>query len=301
MCITDIDKLFEDKPYLKVMGARTIAKRFKVDYNSILEYRNKSKTEKSKNLRILIFDLETSPLRAYVWSRWRQNVYLDQTIAEWFLISWSAKWLGEKEVYSNVLTPQEILNEDDGRIVKNLWKLLDEADIVIAHNGKKFDIPKINARFILNECPPPSFYKQIDTKEVAAKQFGFSSNKLDALAGYFGIRHKDDTDFDLWVRCLNGEQEALNYMEKYNRGDVVILEKVYLKLRPWINSHPNLNVYMDDGVNKCISCGSTDITEDSFYYTNRNKFKTYRCNCCGALSRETKGELKHKILVPIPK
>lgn len=133
---------------------------------------------------------------------------------------------------SNVLTPEEVIKEDDSRIVKNLWKLLDEADIVIAHNGKRFDIPKINSRFILNGCPPPSFYKQIDTKEVASRNFGFSSNKLDALAGYFNIRHKDDTDFDLWVRCLKGDKKALQYMEKYNIGDIEILEKVYLKLRP---------------------------------------------------------------------
>ena len=153
--------------------------------------------------------------------------------------------IGEKEVYSNVLTPQEILNEDDGRIVKNLWKLLDEADIVIAHNGKKFDIPKINARFILNECPPPSFYKQIDTKEVAAKQFGFSSNKLDALAGYFGFKVKLDTDFSLWERCMRGDDEALQYMEIYNRHDVELLEEVYIRLRPWIKAHPNVALYVE--------------------------------------------------------
>jgi DNA-directed RNA polymerase subunit RPC12/RpoP len=90
-------------------------------------------------------------------------------------------------------------------------------------------------------------------------------------------------------------------MEKYNKGDVIILEKVYIKLRPWIPSHPNLNVYHQDDTYKCVSCASTNIVEDKFFYTNRNKFKTFRCKDCGALSRETKGQLKNKLLVPIPR
>lgn len=109
---------------------------------------------------------------------------------------------------------------------------MDECDIVIAHNGKRFDIPKMNARFIIHDMYPPSFYKQIDTREIAARQFGFSSNKLDALAGYFNIEHKDDTDFELWKRCVEGHAPSLKYMEKYNRKDIVILEKIYLRLRP---------------------------------------------------------------------
>ena len=112
------------------------------------------------------------------------------------MLSWSAKWLDGK-LQSAVLESKEVLKEDDGRIVKKLWKLLDEADIVIAHNGEKFDIPKINSRFIIHGLNPPKPYKQIDTKKVAAKQFGFSSNKLDALAGYFGFPLKKDTDFEL--------------------------------------------------------------------------------------------------------
>ena len=113
------------------------------------------------------------------------------------MLSWSAKWLDSNETFSAVLTPEEALHEDDTRIVKDLWILLDEADVVIAHNGKKFDVPKCNARFIVAGLAPPSFYKQIDTLDIAKKQFGFSSNKLDALAGYFGFKTKLDTSFEL--------------------------------------------------------------------------------------------------------
>ena len=281
-------KLFKEKPYLVGMGAGKISKRYNISIEDIMKARKVLQKEKNKKreAKILIFDIETSPLRAYVWSRWKQNIFLEQTISEWFMISWSAKWLNSSEVLSECLTPEEIVKENDDRIVKDLWSLIDQADIVVAHNGKNFDVPKMNARFILAGLPPTSPYIQIDTKEVAAKQFRFSSNKLDALAGYFNIDHKDDTDFELWVRCLNGEQEALDYMEKYNRNDVLILEKVYLKLRPWIKNHPNIGLYLEEDNMVCPTCGSKHLSEDnSFHYTSVNKYKVMRCDDCGAISR----------------
>ena len=170
-----------------------------------------------------------------------------------------------------------------------MWTLLDEADIVIGHNSIKFDIPKINSRFILNGLNPPSSYTQIDTLHVSSKTFGFSSNKLDALAKYFNIPTKYSTDFTLWVDCLNGDEAALNRMELYNRHDVEILEEVYFKLRPWIKNHPNTSLYFEDDKMRCTSCGSTNVHEldGKYYYTSVGAYKIYRCEC-GALSRGRK-------------
>lgn len=270
------------------MGAKKVSKLYNISVDEIMKARKIYHYEKNirKEVKILIFDIETSPLLAWVWRRFKQNIYLDQTVKEWFMICWSAKWLGSEEVLSECLTPEEILKEDDKRITKELWSIIDQADIVIAHNGKKFDVPKMNSRFILAGLPPTSSYIQIDTKEIAAKQFGFSSNKLDALAGYFDIELKDDTDFELWKRCLKGEQEALDYMENYNRKDVTILEQVYLKLRPWIKNHPNIGLYLEEDNIVCPTCGSKHLSEDnSFHYTSVNKYKVMRCDDCGAVSR----------------
>lgn len=281
-------KFFRKKPYLLRMGANKVAKQCKVLPQEIIEARKiiQQEAKINRKVNILIFDIETSPLKAYVWSRWRQNIYLDQTIAEWFMICWSAKWLGSQEVMSDVLTPEEIKKEDDSRIVTSLWTIMDRADIIIAHNGKRFDVPKMNSRFILTGLPPTSPYQQIDTKEIAAKQFGFSSNKLDALAGYFGVVHKDDTDFQLWVDCLEGNEEALSYMETYNIKDVKILEQVYLKLRPWIKNHPNLGLYLEESKEVCPVCGSGKLIPDgTFYYTSAGKYEVMRCTSCGATSR----------------
>ena len=144
-----------------------------------------------------------------------------------------------------------------------------------------FDEKKINARFLLNNLPPTSPYQSIDTKLIAAKQFGFSSNKLDALAGYFGIEHKMDTDFNLWVRCMEGDSESLKYMETYNKKDVEILEEVYLRMRPWVKSHPNISLYLDLEVPACTNCGSTNLKEmpNKFYYTQTGIYPLHRCKC----------------------
>lgn len=282
----NIRKVFEDfkrNPYKVKMGAGSLASRYKVSADDVRQARKLYYSSK-ESVRILIIDIETSPMKAWVWRRWKENIYLDQTIQEWFMISWSAKWLGEDRVYGYVLSPEEILNEDDSRIVGELHEVLEKADIVIAHNGKRFDIPKINTRFIINGLTPPSPYRQIDTLEVARKQFGFSSNSLDALATFFGFSNKDPHDFQLWKECMEGDQDALIRMLNYNKKDVEILEKVYLKLRPWIKNHPNINVIEEES--KCPYCGSQHIRKtDDTYNTQHYKYPVFKCDTCGASFR----------------
>lgn len=262
---------------------RTVLGRFKfVKIDNLPEvFVNKS------NAKILIFDIETSPLRAYSWGLWQQNIYLDQILTDWFVISWAAKWLGEDNVMSEVLTSEEIIEEDDSRIVSLLWSLFDEASIVIAHNAAKFDVPKMSARFLVHGLMPPSSYKQIDTLQAARSNFNFTSNKLEALARLFNFRGKDNTSFTLWAECMKGNPAALKEMQEYNEQDVSLLEKVYIKLRPYIKGHPNVTLYEDSSDIKCPHCGSDNINivEGKYFYTQSCRYNLYRCGDCTALSR----------------
>lgn len=261
-----------------------------------------------KNLpKVLLFDIETSPLSAYVFQKsvWRTNVTADQVISEWFMLTWSAKWLYTDDVISARLTGNEAIKEDDSRIVGDLWKLLDEADIVIAHNGDGFDIPNMNTRFVVLGFPPPSPYQTIDTMLVARKQFGFTHNSLNALAKIFGFDAKKDTDFDLWKSCVAGDEESLRYMQEYNIGDTYLLEKIYLKLRPWIRNHPNIGLYVDSRESLCPNCGSSNLTwlPDKFHYTGVSKFPLFVCKC-GAYGRSRTSivskEVKKDLVVSLP-
>ena len=290
MKVEEIISLMRVKPYLIRMGKGKLSKRLHCSPRDIEIARRKVSQPyfvEKKLPKILIFDVETAPMKAYVWNRWNQNISLDATISEWFMIAWSAKWLFSDETMGDVLTPFEAKNEDDSRIVQTLWQLIDRADIIVAHNGKRADVPWINTRFIVNGLNPPSPYHLIDTCEIAKKQFGFSSNKLDALAGYFGIPHKYKTDFQLWKDCLDGVQESLQYMLEYNKKDTEILEEVYLKLRPWIKNHPNCGNLISSEVPICCACGSEhlELIPDKYYYTSIGKYQLFRCTECGAITR----------------
>jgi len=302
--MSDIQKVIDKinkKPYVINMGANKIASWLKVTPESVREAKKilhregllgevpAHKLDPHTLPKILILDIETAPLRAYVWRTWRQNIYLDQMISDWFMITWAAKWLLEPETFSQRLNSKEILQEDDKRIVETLWHLLNQADIVIAHNGKSFDIPKIKSRFLLHGLPPTTYYQQIDTKEVAKREFGFSSNKLEGLARTFGIEGKDETDFTLWSACMDGNEDALKYMEIYNRKDVSVLEEVYLIMRPYIKAHPNYNLFIDSEEAVCPNCGGRSLEFVGYYYfTQTGKYRNYRCKSCGALARERK-------------
>lgn len=253
--------------------------------------------------KILVFDLETAPLQAYVWRLWKQNVnpLNGQLQSEWFLLTYSAKWLFDNSIISGKLSKEEVLAEDDTRLVTELWNLLNEADIVIAHNGAQFDVPVLNGRFLKKGLPPPMPYKIIDTLRTAKKQFSLPSLKLDYIGQYLGLGNKIKTEFELWVNCLKGDEKALNEMEIYNIQDVKLLEDVYLAMRPYIQPHPNLGLYITEDTQCCPSCTSKDLNWQGTFTTYTNSYKAFRCNSCGSIGRDKMPQKKHSNLTkPIP-
>jgi RNase P subunit RPR2 len=293
MQLNELIELFTAKPYCLDMGKGSLSKWLKCSIEDVKKAKKiiRAKLKNTKHHpknglpKILIFDIETSPMVSYHWGHWQQNIYLDQVIQNPIMLTWAAKWLFDSETMSDSISVKEVLKLDDKRLVTNLWKLCDEADIIVAHYGDKFDIPMMNVRFITHGLPPISTTKSIDTKSVASKHFRFPSNKLDALGGYFGLGQKIKTDFLLWRGCMEGDLEKIEEMRTYNVQDVVLLEEVYLKLRPYIKSHPNVGLYMETEKAVCGNCGSSELIEDGkFYYTMTGKYKTLRCGC-GAISR----------------
>lgn len=284
---------FLNKRWMIDMGAGKIGRTYGISRDLVKEARNRARTtirsDRRKSLpKVLIFDIETSLLEAYVYQKsvWKANIGDDQVISQWFMLTWSAKWLFDDKVMSARLSRKEALDEDDTRIVGDLWNLFDEADIIIAHNGGNFDIPNMNTRFVVNGFPPPSSYQMIDTLKVARKEFGFTHNSLNALARVFEIDGKIETNFELWKRCKRGEDKALREMETYNKKDVTILEAVYLKVRPWIKSHPNVGLFVSADEKNCPYCGSEEVvTDGNHYYTMTGKYETYVCTKCGGVSR----------------
>lgn len=274
---------------------RQVAKLLEIPRSTVSDYLRKVvKPEEQKNQegpKILLVDIETAPLLASVWRLWKENVGLNQIKEDWYILSYCAKWLGSDEViYEDVRD----LGLNDKPLMESLWKLLDQADWVIAHNGIKFDLPKIQARMILNGMKPFSPVKQIDTCQVAKKYFGFTSNKLAYLSEklapeHVKSEHKKFPGFDLWRECIAGSVEAWQEMAAYNISDVLSLEAVYLKLRPWIPNHPNFALHVESGVPVCVCCGSANLREhEKESVTMLSSFTQYVCNDCGKHVRSRK-------------
>jgi len=271
----------------------------KKEWEKVKKLRTEVKKEGKKSAKILIFDIETSPSKAYVWSKWKQNINDCQLIDEWFMLTWSAKWLFDDTIYNAKLTPKEALKQDDERITKSIWEMLDKADILIGHNIAKFDVKKLNTRFLMHGLPSPSSFLMIDTLVHARKSFAFHSNKLDFLAQRLGVGKKvSHAGFDMWAKCLEGDKESLDKMSEYNDGDILINEEVYLKLRPFIRPHPNLSLFLDTDDMVCPSCESDRLKYVSDYSTYANTYSEYRCSHCGNRCRTNKAQTK---LTPLPR
>lgn len=224
-------------------------------------------------MKILLLDIETAPNLAHVWGLWNQNVGITQIVTAGYTLCWSAKWLGSGEMSFCSLNDVPAKT-----MLKHIHKLLDEAEVVVHYNGKKFDIPTLNKEFIVHGMKPPSPYKQVDLLQVVRSQFRFPSNKLDYVARALGLGKKvEHKGHQLWLDCMAGNESAWKEMQEYNIQDVLLLEKLYYKILPWIKGHPNLS---EKCGKVCPSCGSK-------HYNKRGKVvgittkQRYQCKDCG--------------------
>ncbi len=234
--------------------------------------------------KILVFDIETAPITAYTWGLYDQNIGLNQIKSDWHLLAWAAKWYGDspsKMIYMDNSKREDI--KDDGALVLGLWKLLNDADIVIAQNGDKFDIKKFNARAVIHGLEPVRHYKSTDTLKESRKVFSFTSHSLEYMSEnlnkkYKKLKHSEYPGFELWKAILNGDKYAWTVMKKYCIHDVLATEELYQKIQSWIKTQ-NLANYFDDANIRC-RCGSMNLVKDGFVYTDAGKFQGYICKDC---------------------
>lgn len=227
--------------------------------------------------KILFFDIETSPNLAYIWGKYEQDAIAFES--EWQILSVAWKWQGDTEV--KCVTSKD--RSDDFTVCKKLHSLLSAAEVVIAHNGDDFDLKKARSRFVAHGMPPLPPLATVDTLKVARKYFKFNSNKLDDLGKTLSIGRKiKHSGFDLWLGCMRNSAKAWKKMIKYNKMDVVLLEKVYNKILPWIDRHPNLAALKNSPKKGCPNCGKFDIVKWGFRATPAGTQQRMLCKDCGA-------------------
>jgi hypothetical protein len=231
-------------------------------------------------------DLETSPMTALVWGLWDQNISPNHIIDSSYVLCYAAKWLKSDEVFFD-----SVHQSKPKAMLKGIHKLLEEADVVIHYNGKRFDIPVINKEFLLHKFNPPAPYKQIDLLQVVKSNFKFPSNKLDYVSQRLGLGKKVEHEgMSLWTKCMNGDKDAWKRMEEYNIQDVVLLESLYDNLLPWIKNAPNRNLYQD--ITGCPTCGSEHLQKRGTAVSTTGTYQRYQCRDCGSWSQGTKSVKK---------
>jgi predicted RNA-binding Zn-ribbon protein involved in translation (DUF1610 family) len=272
-----------------------------------IEYRNEylgCDPDDPSTLNVCLFDIETSPILAYVWGLWDQNIGLNQVKDDWYLLSMAWKWLDEKKVHVLGLPDapffqyEKPVNRNDERwLVWRLWEVLNDADVVVAHNAARFDVKRMQAKFFEYNLSRPSNFKIVDTLKIAKANFAFTSNKLDYISQLAkGPGKIDSGGFETWLGCMAGDEKAWAKMLKYNGVDLEELERIYLLIRGWDKSAPNIALVEDFNEMVCPTCGSRHMVEAAPTRTSISVFPTYRCTKCGQLIRERKSTAKNKLV-----
>lgn len=236
-------------------------------------------------MKILYIDIETMPNLGLVFDLWNQNLSLAQLQEPNDALCFAAFWDGapNRPIFYSVW--------DDGHeaMVRAAWDLLDEADVVVHYNGRKFDIPWLQRLFVELGLSPPSPFRQVDLYRVVSSQFRFPSNKLEFVAqrllGTTKVKHEG---FGLWVKVMAREPNACMHMKRYCIKDTKLLIPLFHKLLPWIARIPNAAVFSDSTEPVCVACGSSRYHKEGLSRTQTRLYQRYQCDDCGKWFRGVK-------------
>jgi hypothetical protein len=241
--------------------------------------------------RILLYDIETTHNVVAKFSLREEYVAHTNILQERYVVCGSWKELGEKRTHAvSVLDNPKLYKQDphdDRHVVETLHEVLSGADVVIAHNGDKFDWKWVQGRVLKHGLSPLPPVRSVDTLKVARKMFSLNSNRLDYLGKYLGVGQKKSTPPGLWIDVLKGDKSAIRKMVDYNKVDVELLEDVFLKLRPFI---PDYNVHALFGAGVvCPRCGSTEVQQRGYHASLTQVYKRMQCMACSGGNKTRKG------------
>ncbi len=237
--------------------------------------------------KISIIDIETFPNIGYTWQKYEQNLLAYKQHG--YLLSFAAKDLEDSRVTVKALPDYRGYkpgSNDDKKLIEDLWDWFDRSDVIVAHNGNAFDVKRSYSAFLQHNMPPPRPCKFVDTKLVAKRVMRQDSNSLADLANFFGLGSKLRTGgIDLWLDCEKGDKTAWKRMKEYNAHDVLLLEQVYERMLPFMDTHPNYNLLMGEQL-VCPNCGSFNTQRRGFGMSRVTRSQRYQCRDCGHWSHK---------------
>lgn len=278
------------------IGVRTLNRWLKKSNTS---KRNNTYTEFNPNVKILFIDIETAPSIVVVYDRKPNFISPKQVIQHGFPLSVQYAW-NDGPVHNMNLRNMGLLPSkrmagpnDCGPLVEHMRSIIDKADIVVAHNGKRFDLAKINSYIIKHNLKPMHQPALFDTMLAASRIPKFESKSLDDLTHYLGLsrKHSGGFGYKKAVQCMAGNDKAWDETEEYGDQDIVATRELYLRIRPHAtgNLHPNMNLLFNDTKTRCPVCGSTNYKwQDKKKLTITQMYYVAQCSCCGHLFQDNK-------------
>lgn len=228
--------------------------------------------------RILTLDVENSPHLAYTYDLWGADIPPDRVVEPARLLCWAGKWHDRKSVifYSEYHDGVETMLDE-------LWKAIDQADVIVTYNGLRHDMPIIMRTLVENGYPPCSPWQDVDLYQVVKRRFKFASSRLGYVTEAMGLPTKLETGVaQLWRKVLEDDDKAWTKFKAYNKQDVIVTERLFDSLRPWIKA-AHLGLWSGD-MAACPSCGGTELEPDGLAFTKTAKYARLRCSC-GAYCR----------------
>lgn len=237
-------------------------------------------------MKILLYDLEVTPILGWTYGTYDTNVIRIERDS--YIMCFSYKWYGNDRIINVSQPNMESYKDDmydDRELVGQLWRLMDVADVVVAHNANRFDNRIATARFLHHGLGPPSPYKSVDTLQIARRYFRFTSNALNNLCQQLEIGSKPpETHGKLWRGCVDGDMKSWKLMSRYCNRDVELLDGLYTTLLPYIKNHPNMA--NDGNPDVCPKCGGTELHYRGYAHTSVATYRRVQCQECGGWSRE---------------
>jgi DNA polymerase III epsilon subunit-like protein len=239
-------------------------------------------------MRALVFDIETSFIKAYTFGIRNVDIPYQNIIEDWYVLCGAWKELGKSKVYSVAIPDFKTKNhKDDYNVVKTMREAFDGADLLIGHNIDSFDIRKFNSRLIYHRLPPLPLIPTIDTYRELRRVAEFTSHRLDYINKVLNGHGKLSNPPDLWHRCMDGDKAAFDHMVKYNKIDVQRTEELYEVIRPYLRTSVHIGALMGKpGKDSCKNCGSIELKKNGLRYTATGMVRQeYQCKTCGSYTK----------------
>lgn len=232
------------------------------------------------NKKILFWDIEVFPGVYYGWSKFHPPF---QQLEKSSINSICYKWAHKDKVESIHLSKKqhELDPRNEKPLIKKMLKVINQADLIVAHNGDRFDWKKFNARVLKYGLDPIRKPKLIDTLKMVKREAAFDSHRLGDLCTELNIKTKVETEKGLFTKALYSWKHYMALVD-YCRHDVLALEALYHKLMP--HCKPIINAAgLNNRLKACSSCGSEALLKYGTYILNNGvEVQRYRCKDCGS-------------------